>query len=333
MTTFFNLFMPFLWAFLIAYLLNPLLIFIEKKTKLKRIWSLVIIYIFLLGLVTLIIMIITPRIVDSIKNINNNLPSYFATTEQWLINQSYKFTFLEKYGIISYLENNLNSIITKLSSSLSNTLIGTITQVISITSALLNFVLGVFISIYMLKDKETFSRQIKKLLYAIFSKERVERLISLGKELNHVFSKYLIGKLIDSIIIAILCFIGLLILRVPYALVISTIVGITNMIPYFGPFIGMIPAVIITLFYNPIKAIWVAIFILGLQQFDGLYLGPKILGTQVGLKPFWVISAIIIGGAMFGVLGMLLAIPITGMIRVILKRFIETKLSDKDVNI
>ena len=162
----------------------------------------------------------------------------------------------------------------------------------------------------MLKDKEKFIYQIKKLTYALFSNKRATKIIRSGREFNIVFSEYLIGKMIDSLIIGIICFIGTLIIRVPYPLLISTIVGVTNMIPYFGPFIGMIPAVLITLFYNPIKALWMFIFILGLQQFDGLYLGPKILGTKLGLSPFWVITAIIVGGKLFGILGMLLAAPI-----------------------
>ncbi len=329
--SFMNLVTPFIWAFIIAYLLNPLLTLFERKLKFGRIGSLIIVYILLVGLITLLVTFVTPKIIESIKVIKNNLPEYFSNTENWLITQSSKLSFLNRYGVIDLLDENLNNIIDKFSGDISSTLSNIISSLINITSALLNFVLGIVISIYMLKDKEFFSRQVKKLMYALYNTNKVEYLINLGKELNFVFSKYLIGKLIDSMIIGILCFVGLLIFRAPHALVISAIVGITNMIPYFGPFIGMIPAVIITLFYSPIKALWVVIFILALQQFDGLYLGPKILGTQVGLKPFWVISAIIIGGGLFGVLGMLLAIPISGMIRVVLNKYIEAKLKDKNL--
>ncbi|WP_341534027.1 AI-2E family transporter [Sporosalibacterium faouarense] len=328
-----KLIMPFIWAFLIAYILNPLMVILEKRANLKRIWSLLIIYVFLLGLITLIITIITPSIIDSFTNIRDNLPDYFSTTEKWLIEQSTKLSFLSKYGVVDSLEENLNGMVNTLSQNLSSTLKETISQLINITSAFLNFVLGIVISLYILKDKEFFARHLKRLLYSLLEEEKVDYLIKLGTELNVVFSKYLIGKLIDSIIIGILCFIGLIILGIPYSLIISSIVGVTNMIPYFGPFIGMVPAVIITLFYSPIRALWVAIFILALQQFDGLYLGPKILGTQVGLKPFWVISAIIIGGALFGVLGMLLAIPITGMIKVILNKFVTSRLENKNIKL
>lgn len=325
--------MPFIWAFLIAYILNPLMVMLEKRTKLKRIWSLLIVYIFLLGLVTLIITIVSPSIGESFGNIADNLPDYFETTEKWLLEQSHRLSFLDTNDVLTFLEENINDIITQLSTNLSAALQETFKQLFSITSALINFALGLIISIYLLKDKEFFAKQLKRLIYALFDREKAEYILSLGIELNKVFSKYIIGKLIDSIIIGILCFIGLLILQVPHALILSAIVGITNMIPYFGPFIGMVPAAIITLFYSPIKALGVVIFIFALQQFDGLYLGPKILGTQVGLKPFWVISAIIIGGALFGVFGMLLAIPVTGMIKVVLSRFVNGRLESKDIKL
>lgn len=327
----FELISPFIWALAIAYFLNPLMNLMEKNLRLKRIFCLIIIYIILLGLITLFVTIITPRIIENIKNLNNNLSGYFASAEEWLILQSSKLTFLQDYGVWDYFEQNLNSIIDSFSGSISSTLSKTLSQLINITSALLSFVLGVVISIYMLKDKEVFLRQIKKLLYAVFPQHKVDYMLNLTKELNMVFSKYIVGKVIDSLIIGILCFFGLLIIGAPYSGALSSIVGVTNMIPYFGPFIGMIPAVIITLFYSPIKALWVGLFILALQQFDGLYLGPKILGTQVGLKPLWVISAIIIGGGLFGVLGMLLAVPITGMIKTLLCKYINSKLSNKDL--
>lgn len=330
---FIQLVSPFIWALTIAYLLNPLMILMEKKLRLPRIVCLIIIYILLLGLLTLFITIITPKIIENIRNINDNLPEYLKTAEKWLILQSSKLAVLKDYGVYEYFQKNLTNFMSTLSGSMTLTLSKTVSQLIDITSALLSFALGVVISIYMLKDKEVFGRQINKFLYAIFPTNKVDYLINVSKEMNMVFSKYLIGKIVDSLIIGILCFIGLLIIGAPFAVAFSSIVAVTNMIPYFGPFIGMIPAVIITLFYSPIKAIWVGLFILGLQQFDGLYLGPKILGTQVGLKPLWVISAIIIGGGLFGVIGMLLAIPVTGMAKLLLSKYVNTKLKNKDLTI
>ena len=279
----------------------------------------------------------TPRISDSISNISEETPQYVDQFKLWINSQSSSYEYLNKYGVVDLItENvseNLSNILNDLSSTLKETLYTSTKFVLNITSAVLNFILGIVISIYILKDKEIFSNQFKKLTYALFNKKRADYFINLGRDVNIVFSKYLIGKSIDSIIIGIICFIGLLIIKAPYPLVISTIVGITNMIPYFGPFIGAIPAVLITLFYSPIKALWVLIFILGLQQFDGLYLGPKILGTQVGLKPFWVISAIIVGGGLFGLLGMFLAIPISAVLKTIIQKYVFIKLNNKNIKL
>nr|WP_279230330.1 AI-2E family transporter [Thermohalobacter berrensis] len=325
---------PFFWAVLVSYLLNPVMVYLEKQFNFKRFWSILTVYTFLLGLLVLIIAIITPRIVESAGNILSDIPNYVVTTQKWLAYQIERLEFLGKYNIAIYLEETINSIkIEEITNTLNPLLNQTIIQAINITSGIVSLILGIVISVYVLKDKEKFIYQIKKLAYALFSNKRATRIIRFGKEFNIVFSEYLIGKMIDSLIIGIICLIGTLIIRVPYPLLISTIVGVTNMIPYFGPFIGMIPAVLITLFYNPIKALWMFIFILGLQQFDGLYLGPKILGTKLGLSPFWVITAIIVGGKLFGILGMLLAAPIGAIIKLTLERYIDNKLKNKNIKI
>jgi len=286
----------------------------------------------MIGALALIITIVTPRIITSIRDlIVNDVPQYIISITAWLEAHPDTTEFLNSLGLVEYVEENLYSAINQATKTLNTLVNTTITQVINITSAVINSLLGIFISIYMLKDKETFILQLKKLIYSITSKDLADKIISLGNELNTVFSRYLVGRIIDGLIIGILCFIGCLILRVPYASVISTIVGITNLIPYFGPLIGMIPAFIITLFYSPIKAVWVLIFIFALQQFDGLYLGPKILGTKVGLRPFWIISAIIIGGGLFGVIGMFLAVPAVAMIKLMLKKYIDKKLDEKNI--
>src|SRR5699024_10457679 len=222
-------------------------------------------------------------------------------------------------------------IIIRAGESLTPLLNKTVTQIISLTSGFANFVLGSIISIYILKDKEIFAKNIRNLTVAVFPKHSAKTLVEVQKDVKIAFSKFFVVKMLDSLIIGILCFIGLLIMRVQYALLISLIVGITNMIPYFGPFIGMIPASILTLFDSPFKALWVFIFIFLLQQFDGLYLGPKILGIQVGLKPFWIITAILIGGGFFGVWGMLFAVPIAAVVKSLLAKYVDRELKIKDI--
>ena len=163
----------------------------------------------------------------------------------------------------------------------------------------------------------------KKIIYISLKKKNGDRFIRFFKNIHNMIGVYIGIKAIDSLIIGIIAFVGLSIIRSPYVFLIALVVGVTNMIPYFGPFVGGVIAVFITLLYSPIKALWVTIFIFALQQFDGLYLGPKILGIQVGLKPFWILTSIMVGGGFFGIWGMLFAVPVVAVIGNILKKYIE----------
>ncbi|KXZ40789.1 Predicted PurR-regulated permease PerM [Alkalithermobacter thermoalcaliphilus JW-YL-7 = DSM 7308] len=331
--TFISILGPFIWAFSIAYLLNPMMSYLERNFKIKRGLSIGIVYLVVLGLIIITATIVSPRIVKSIAQILNDMPSYINITQEWVKTNVINSKILERYGVTGYVEQNINQILIQVTAFLDKTLNTLVVSIIGFTSVFFNLILGLIISIYLLKDKEQFIISIKKVLYAVFSQDVANSIIKFGTEVDDIFSQFIIGKFIDSLIIAILCFLGLLILKIDYPILISLIIGITNMIPYFGPIIGMIPAVVITLFYSPIKALWVAIFILILQQFDGWVLGPKILGDKVGLSPFWVILAIVIGGGTFGVLGMFLGVPIIAVIKMILERYVAKKLSNKKIHI
>ncbi|WP_255371034.1 AI-2E family transporter [Anaerosalibacter sp. Marseille-P3206] len=327
-----NILRPFIWAFAIAFFLNVLLAKIEKKFKLKRWLNILIVYIIFFGIITLFVLFITPMVVNSIKNLGKELPEYIDITQEWLEGLPNKFHGkTEYYYIVEEIKSALESLMVKAKESIGPLLNKTITQIINLTSGIFNFIMGAIISVYILKDKEQFVNGFRRITYAMFSNETAETLGIVQREINGAFSKFFVGKIIDSAIIGILCLIGLWIMKVPYALLISLIVGITNMIPYFGPFIGMIPAAVITLFDRPIKALWVVIFIFLLQQFDGLYLGPKILGIQVGMKPFWIITAILIGGGFFGVWGMLFAVPVAAVVRSLIDRYTKKQLQTKGI--
>lgn len=269
--------------------------------------------------------------IDSVKSLAKEIPSYIRVTKRWLSTRPNKLQELDRLGFLSQIQSTLDDIIIKASESLTPILNKTVTQVISLTSGFANFILGSIISIYILKDKEIFAKNVRNLTFAVFPTHRAKTLVEIQKDVKTAFSKFFVGKMLDSLIIGILCFIGLLIMRIQYALLISLIVGVTNMIPYFGPFIGMIPGAILTLFDSPFKALWVVIFIFLLQQFDGLYLGPKILGIQVGLKPFWIITAILIGGGFFGVWGMLFAVPVASVVKSLLTKYVDKQLKIKDI--
>ena len=182
----------------------------------------------------------------------------------------------------------------------------------------------------MLLDKEKLLHFCKKTLFILFSKKQVESIASTIKYTNSVFNSFVVGKTIDSLIIAIIFFIGSIILNLPYPMLLAIIIGITNMIPYVGPFIGAVPVVALTILINPIKGLWVLIFIVVLQQFDGVILGPRILGDSIGLKPIGVIFAIIVGGAIAGPLGMFFGVPIFSVIFTIFSNFVEKLYNSKN---
>ncbi len=199
----------------------------------------------------------------------------------------------------------------------------------SFTSSIFKFFMGVIISVYVIFDKERFIAGSKKIVTILIPKNNIDKTNIFLNETNNIFKSFFVGKTLDSIIIGFLCFIGLMLMENPYPIVISVIVGITNMIPYFGPFIGAVPGVIITMIYSPSMALWLVLFIFALQQFDGLILGPKILGDSTGIEPFWVLLAIIVGGALFGVLGMLLGVPVFAVFYNVSKKIINRKYDEK----
>ena len=174
--------------------------------------------------------------------------------------------------------------------------------------------IGIIVSIYVMYGRETFSRQCKKIVYALFSPKRANLILHLGNKSNEIFGGFVIGKIIDSIIIGIICFVVLSIMKMPYTVLVSVIIGVTNVIPFFGPFIGAIPCSILILLNDPKMGIYFIIFILVLQQFDGNILGPKILGDSTGLSSFWVLFSILLFGGLFGFVGMILAVPVTAVI-------------------
>ena len=323
----------FIWAFGIAYLLNPIMVNIEKKFHTKRAVTLLIIYICVLGIIVFSITILTPNISNSIRDFTASTPEYISKTRIWFYKNMDKVQLLDKYGVTKYLDDTALKLMSNLSEYLNTGINVAFLTAVGFTSSFMKFILGFVVSLYLLKDKETLILNIKKLIYAMFRKENADAFLTFSKEANYIFSGFVIGKFIDSVIIGIICFVGLSILRIPNVILISLIVGITNMIPYFGPLIGMVPAFFITLFFSPIKAFWVLVFIIILQQFDGLYLGPKILGKSVGLSPLLIILAILIGGGTFGVLGMFLAVPTMAIVLLILDRFINRKLVEKDIEL
>ena len=234
-------------------------------------------------------------------------------------------------GIIKPVSDTVPQLINTLQSLAADMLPALYSLSVSIAGWIVNVFITIIVSIYMLYDKRRIMRVCWKMIYAFLPQKYIPLCKEIVAECNRLFSSFVVGKFIDSLIIGILCFVLMTIFRMPYTLFISLIVGVTNMIPYFGPFIGAIPGILIILFISPLRAVGFAILILALQQFDGLILGPKILGDSTGMKPLWIIFAISIGGSIAGVIGMFLGVPLVAFLSYLLDRYLDHRLRKKSI--
>lgn len=335
---FLTILMPFILGFFFACFINPLVKRVHsllnrmkpgKGAKIKKAFSVIISYVVVIGVITVLLIYIIPQIKASIGELGNTIQDgyQYMITHQKELNE--KIPFIGLGGGIEYIKEFAYKKIMSNGSEI-------IPYVYHVSSSLLttsyNVLMGLVISIYIILDMKKLKRSARKVVYALSPKKKEQEVWETMKQCSHIFNGFLIGKMIDSLIIGILCLIAMSILKLPYALLLSLIVCITNMIPYFGPIIGAIPGVMIYLFIDIRYAFIFALMILILQQFDGLYLGPKILGDQTGIKPLWVIFGITVGGAYFGVMGMFLGVPIVAVIMYLLQLFLDKKLKKKNIS-
>lgn len=345
----FRICMPIIDGLILAYLLSPIVNFIElkiltpiynkfkvkidKRTKSRmRVFSISISMIFVLLIVYGFIMIVIPQIYQSIQSIVISFPSYLDNLVKYA-NDVLKNNPTFEVSITDIVEKYSKELTSWLNSKLlpsMNAIIKTFSlSVISFFVALWNLIIGFIISVYVLASKEKFVGQAKKAVYSMMSREHANQFLSDMRFTNRTFGGFISGKLIDSLIIGIICFICLYFIGTPYPILISVIVGVTNVIPFFGPYLGAIPSTILILLIDPIQALYFLIFVFILQQFDGNFLGPKILGNSTGLSSFWVIFSITFFGGLFGVLGMLLGVPAFAVIYAFIRRKITTRLKVK----
>ena len=330
---------PFIIGFFLAYLIKPLVALFKKLfdlikrgsyMKVKKATAVVLSYIIIVGMITIIIVYIAPQIRDSLKGIGHSIMRGYKYVSTHKEEMSSMIPFINLGDFMEYIKTNLGS---KILDQGEIVFPYVYEMSSSIASVFYNILMGLVISIYMILDGRNLINHLKRGVYAIVPKEKSDGVWATMRECNHIFNGFLFGKAIDSLIIGIICLIAMSILRLPFALFMSLIVCITNMIPYFGPIIGAIPGVIIYLFINPKLSLIFAIMILILQQFDGLYLGPKILGDLTGIKPLWVIFGITVGGAYFGFVGMFLGVPTVAVIMYLLNLFVEKKLNKKGIKL
>lgn len=335
----FNVLMPFVIGALLAFILNPavrkVMQFLEKvchvrSLKLRKLLAIAITYIIFLGFITVTIFGIVPQVANSIIELINNIPASINYIYDLLDILKEHFPSLDIAGLEKATNDTIPTLLNTLKDFATNLIPAIYTISMYIVNWIVDIVIAIIVSVYMLSDKKQLRNSCKALVYAFVPQKWVQILVEVLQECNNLFSSFVIGKAIDSLIIGILCFILMNIFRLPYAVLISVIVGITNMIPYFGPFIGAIPGILILLIVSPIKALVFLILILCLQQFDGLILGPKILGNSTGLRPLWIIIAITVGGTVGGVLGMFLGVPIVAFLRYLMNRLIQHRLRKKN---
>ncbi len=330
--------MPFILAVFLTYLILPLVKIFTfwlnqiNKGRWKRInkgISVTASYLLIIGIIVILIFYIFPQIKESTKELGISIQTgyNYAVRNQEKINNL--LPLINLGDIIMYLKENIFGNFMDHSSRI-------LPYVYNLSSSLFstvyNCIMALVISIYMVWDNQKLVKGLKRGIYAVAPKGREEGIWRTLKQCNHIFNGFIFGKAVDSLIIGILCLIVMSILRLPYALLLSLIVCITNMIPYFGPLIGAIPGVLIYLFIDPKLALIFAVMILVLQQFDGLYLGPKILGDLTNIKPLWVIFGITVGGAYFGVLGMFLGVPVMAMVMYLVDMAIDKKLKKKKIS-
>lgn len=329
---------PFIIGFVIAYLLNFILSFYEKrvlvfdsvknmKKKGKRGIAILLTYITAFIILYLFTKFVLPQVVDSIAGLVNDVPTYVTNVTKLIEEISAKINLESEY--VGLAMDKWNDFVNYTISIITNLLpvLGETVRVI--LSSIWNIILGIIISIYLLIDKENFCALSKKITYAIFSNEHANVAVELAHRTNDTFGKFLSGKIIDSAIIGVLTFIILTVFKMPYTILISVIIGITNIIPFFGPFFGAIPSFIIIMFVSPIKALWFLVIIVVIQQLDGNIIGPKILGDSIGISAFWILFSLLVAGKLLGLVGMIIGVPLFAIIYSIIKDIIEAKLNKK----
>ncbi len=331
---------PFIFGIVLAFLINPLVtniknildrfMFKGKREKGLLYMSVALAYAILLGFLTITIVYIVPQISESMKELTKSLGNGYS----YIINHSgeiqNKYPFLPIEDVIEILKNVLPANIFGYGTDFAKVVFPYLYNLsTSFISGLIDVIFAVVISCYIVLDKAKIIKGIRRGIFVFLNRKNAPIVWNTFRECNHIFNGFLYGKTIDSLIIGILSMIAMSIIHLPYALLLSVIVGVTNMIPYFGPFVGAVPGVIIYLVIEPKYAIIYVIMILVLQQFDGLYLGPRILGDLTGIKPIWVIFAITVGGAYFGVLGMFLGVPTVATLMHIINVIMEKKVRDR----
>lgn len=328
--------MPFIYGAVIAYLLKPVCntvenflrrSFPEKAHKAVEPVAILLTMLFGVLLVYALLMMIIPQLITSVTTLYYTAQRNINRFVAWISTQEF---FEENHDLLLMIESAYDSISLNLDTWIKTTLVpsmqnivsGVGSGVISVVNTLKNLLIGIIVAVYLLASRKRFAQQAKMILYSAVPSPWAQRILDEVKYADRMFGGFINGKILDSAIIGVLCYIVCLIVRFPSALLVSVIIGVTNVIPFFGPFIGAIPATLLILIQNPIKAIWFVLFVFILQQLDGNVIGPKILGNSTGLSSFWVLFAILLFGGLWGFVGMIVGVPLFAVIYDVVKKLV-----------
>lgn len=333
---------PVGWGLVIAYVLNPLVKLFERKCfskvgkrvcktekklfDFRRMLSILLAEVVLCMVLVLLVYMVVPQVYFGVESVVNNSPEYLEQAKHFV-----KTAFSNTPALQTLINENLDKIAESITQWATDTLLPQLSDIVAVITTsiyqvargMLNFVIGIVLSVYLLFNKRAFLASLKKLIYGVFKFKHAEQILRALHFTNRAFSGFLHGKLLDSAIIGVICFFACKILGFPYAMLISVIIGITNIVPFFGPIIGAVPCALIILMFSPVKVFVFIIFIIILQSFDGNVLGPKILSNTIGLSGFWIMFAILVGGGLFGFWGMVLGVPVFTVLYTGLKRLIN----------
>ena len=337
-----NILMPMIMGLVIAYLLNPLLNFFEqtifkkiqpqlKYSKVRRAVSVTTTFVVVILLLTGFFWLLIPQLVESISSLIDRVPGYLNSAKSFLE------TFLkDNQAITDWFKVDLSQIFSNLETMLkeylpmvNDILDGATRSVMGVFTTLMNLFVGFVVAIYLLYSKERFAGQTKKVMFALLPRNFTLKVIDILSQTDKMFSGYIFGKVVEAFCVALLCFLGCTLLGLPYALLVTVIMFVFNLIPYFGPLIGAIPCTLLILLVDPLQALWFVILICVLQQFDGNVIGPMILGNHTGLTSFWIIFSIFLFGGLFGFFGMIIGVPAFAVIYSLIRALVEKRLKKK----
>ena len=330
---------PFLIAICIAFVLNIPMKFYEEKVldkvikqpKKRRPLAIILTIITIIAIVVGLVLFIIPQLVESGSTLVKNIPDYVKTLEMFMAEHFSKTeVFDELWNQVLSMGENIIKVVGQVTGSLVSQLVDI---TVGVTSTIINFFMGILIAIYILLSKEKLGIQAKKMLYAFFDRVKADKVMEVASISHNKFSKFITGQCIEAVILGGLCFIGMTIFSMPYALLVSTIIGVTALVPIFGALIGTIPAAFIIFMVEPMTAVWFVILIVVIQQIEGNLIYPMVVGNSIGLSAIWVLLAITVGGSTFGILGILIGIPLFGVLYTLLSTITNSKLKEKNIKV